>query len=420
MQLRDYQDDISTKACQLLHDYKIAYLSMQVRTGKTITALETCRKYKAKNVTFVTKKKAIPSIEKDYRMNYSQDFMLYLINYENLHHLGKTNSDVFILDEAHCLGGFPQMPARASQLKEICTGAAIIYLSGTPSPESYSQLFHQFHISSYSPFPVPSFYKWVWNGFVTPQTKYLYNREIKNYSNANKKKIDEYCGHLFISFTQEEAGFTELVSETIHTVRMNPVTYNMSKKLQKDRILTTVRDNKAETIEADTEVKLMNKLHQIYSGTVIIDDSMDREFSVFDRSKIHYIQDKFFGQKIAIYYKFKAELQMLIDCYNLTEHELTTNAEHFNKTGNNVIYVSQFASGREGVNLSSADCLICLNIDFSAVTYFQVRARIQSKERSKEAQVHWIFAEDGIEHKIYEVVKNKKNYTLSYFKKQYK
>ena len=135
MQLRDYQHDISTKACQLLHDYKIAYLSMQVRTGKTITALETCRKYGAKVVTFVTKKKAIPSIEKDYRMNYSQDFMLYLINYENLHHLGQTNSDVFILDEAHCLGGFPQMPSRASQLKHLCTGAAIIYLSGTPSPE---------------------------------------------------------------------------------------------------------------------------------------------------------------------------------------------------------------------------------------------------------------------------------------------
>ena len=420
MQLRDYQHDISTKACQLLHDYKIAYLSMQVRTGKTITALETCRKYGAKVVTFVTKKKAIPSIEKDYRMNFSKDFMLYLINYENLHHLGKTNSDVYILDEAHCLGGFPQMPSRAAQLKEICTGAAIIYLSGTPSPESYSQLFHQFHISSYSPFPVPSFYKWVWNGFVTPQTKYLYNREIKDYSNANKKKIDEYCGHLFISFTQEEAGFTELISETIHTVRMSPVTYNVSKRLQKDKIVTSIKNNHIETIEADTEVKLMNKLHQIYSGTVILDNTQDPEYRIIDTSKVEYIKEKFARKKIAIYYKFKAELQMLIKVFDDFMFELTTDAEHFNKTDHTVIYVSQFSSGREGVNLSSADCLICLNIDFSAVTYFQVRARIQSKERSKEAQVHWIFAEDGIEQKIYEVVKNKKNYTLSYFKKQYK
>jgi hypothetical protein len=74
-------------------------------------------------------------------------------------------------------------------------------------------------------------------------------------------------------------------------------------------------------------------------------------------------------------------------------------------------------SGREGINLSTADCLVCYNIDFSAVTYFQVRARLQTKERTTAADVHWIFAENGIEHQIYQTVKNKKNYTLSYFKK---
>ena len=148
--------------------------------------------------------------------------------------------------------------------------------------------------------------KWVWNGFVTPQTKYLYNREIKDYSHANKEKIDQYCGHLFISFTQEEAGFTELVSETIHTIRMNSVTYNMSKKLQKDRLLNSIRNNHIETIEADTEVKLMNKLHQIYSGTVILDNTQDPEYRIIDFSKVEYIKEKFARKKIAIYYKFKA------------------------------------------------------------------------------------------------------------------
>jgi hypothetical protein len=58
---------------------------------------------------------------------------------------------------------------------------------------------------------------------------------------------------------------------------------------------------------------------------------------------------------------------------------------------------------------------VCYNIDFSAVTYFQVRARLQSKDRVDPAKVHWIFAKDGIEERIYKAVCNKKNYTTSYF-----
>jgi hypothetical protein len=59
--------------------------------------------------------------------------------------------------------------------------------------------------------------------------------------------------------------------------------------------------------------------------------------------------------------------------------------------------------------------MVCYNIDFSAVTYFQVRARLQSKDRVYPAKVHWIFAKDGIEERIYKAVCNKKNYTTSYF-----
>ena len=43
MQLRDYQTNISEQALSLLVDFKIAYLAMQVRTGKTITALNTAK-----------------------------------------------------------------------------------------------------------------------------------------------------------------------------------------------------------------------------------------------------------------------------------------------------------------------------------------------------------------------------------------
>jgi hypothetical protein len=416
--LRDYQEEISDKAVALLNTYKIAYLSMQVRTGKTITALETAKKYGAKNVVFITKKKAISSIIDDYKkLNYDAHFELYINNFEQLHNFTDHVKlfDLVIIDEAHSLGQFPKPSLRTIQLRSICVNMPIIYLSGTPSPESYSQLFHQFFVSSYTPFKHTNFYAFAKDGFVTPKNKYVFNRTLIDYSNANQELIDKTCGHLFLSFTQEEAGFEQLVEEHIHKVKMSDKTYEIVRRLKKDKVLT---GKNGQVIEADTEVKLLNKLHQLYSGTVIYDVYPDGEAegAILDATKIEFIFDKFKGKKLAIYYKFKAEEHMIRFYAAKNFYKVTNSPEEFNNS-DEFIFISQFVSGREGVNLSTADCLICLNIDFSAVTYFQVRARLQTKNRTEPAEVHWIFADGGIENDIYEVVKKKKPYTLSYFKK---
>jgi len=157
MQLRQYQQDISTAACELLKEYKIAYLNMQVRTGKTITAFETVKKFGTKDVIFVTKKKAMQSVEKDYLENYANDFKLFIVNFESLHKIKDLRPQLFIIDEAHSLGQFPQPSLRTAQLTSLCSKLLIIFLSGTPSPESYSQFFHQFWVSSYSPFSRANF-----------------------------------------------------------------------------------------------------------------------------------------------------------------------------------------------------------------------------------------------------------------------
>jgi superfamily II DNA or RNA helicase len=117
MILRDYQETISTDAAKLLEWFKIAYLSMQVRTGKTATALMAAQKYGATSVLFVTKKKAISSIKQqddedakgDYdKMLHLLSFKLICINYEQLHNLSPDyNFDLVVLDEAHCIGQFP-------------------------------------------------------------------------------------------------------------------------------------------------------------------------------------------------------------------------------------------------------------------------------------------------------------------------
>ena len=417
MQLRQYQQDISSAACELLKQHKIAYLNMQVRTGKTITAFETVKKYGAKIVIFVTKKKAMQSVEQDYLDKYLGDFKCYLINFESLHKVKDIKADLIIIDEAHSLGQYPIASLRTQELKKLCKNLPIIYLSGTPSPESYSQLFHQFAVSSFSPFGEVNFYKWA-KDYVTIAEKYIFNRKINDYSNANQAKIEEATKHLFIPYTQEEAGFTELVHETVHHVKMSDKVYQIANRLRIDKVVT---GKDGQVIEADTEVKLLNKLHQLYSGTILFDSGTEiNDGLILDDTKVKWVIDKFKGRKIAIYYKFRNELLMIQVAANLHGLLITNDADVFNKSDINCIYVSQFVSGREGVNLSSADALICINIDFSAITYFQVRARLQSKDRTRTAEVHWVFAEGGIEDRIYKAVTNKKNYTLSYFKKDEK
>jgi len=417
MQLRQYQQDISTAACELLKEYKIAYLNMQVRTGKTITAFETVKKLGVKEIVFVTKKKAMSSVEKDYLDNYVNDFKCYLINFESLHKIKHLRPDLFIIDEAHSLGQFPSASLRTHQLKDLCRKLPIIFLSGTPSPESYSQLFHQFWVSSFSPFAENRFYEWA-KSYVTIAEKYIFNRKINDYSHANQQKIEEKTNHLFIPYTQEEAGFTELVQETVHHIKMSDKIYLIADRLRKDKVVT---GKDGQVIEADTEVKLLNKLHQLYSGTVLFDSGTEiSEGAILDDTKVKWVLDKFKGRKIAIYYKFRAEAIMIEVACKLHGLSVTNDADEFNKSDISCIYVSQFVSGREGVNLSSADALICINIDFSAITYFQVRARLQSKDRTRTAEVHWVFAEGGIEDRIYKAVTNKKNYTLSYFRKDEK
>ena len=69
----------------MLKNKKLLYLSMEVRTGKTLTSLGICEKLKVENVLFITKKKAISSISSDYDKMCAVNFTMFTINYESIH-----------------------------------------------------------------------------------------------------------------------------------------------------------------------------------------------------------------------------------------------------------------------------------------------------------------------------------------------
>ena len=406
--LRPYQQVIVEKTCKLLRDApRFAYLSMEVRTGKTLTALSAldCAGGVA-SVLVVTKKKAIEGIKKDYNAlapSYKCDF----INYESLHKIVDICYDAIVFDEAHGMGAFPKPSLRAIEARRLVhhCDPYVIFLSGTPSPESYSQMYHQMWILGYrSPFAEPTFYKWA-HSYVKIWERMINGFRVHDYSNGIQEKIMAEVKPYMISYTQNEAGFTSKVNEHVLKVRMSDTTYRIADKLKRDLLF----EGKDDLILADTPVKLMQKLHQIYSGTVILESGKS---VVLDKTKAEFIKERFAGKRIAIFYKFQEELKCLLSVF---QEDMTTDLGKFH-AGECNNFAIQIVTGREGISLKEADFLVYYNIDFSATSYWQSRDRLTTMDRL-ENNVYWIFAEDGIEEKIYKVVQQKKPYTVSHFKK---
>jgi hypothetical protein len=402
MKLRDYQIKLSTQAFEVLKHKKIVYLAMEVRTGKTLTALNTAKLFGAKNVLFLTKKKAISSIQWDFD-NFGFDFDITIVNDESLH-LIEGKFDLIIHDEHHRFGAYPKPNKVAQLFKKRYSKLPMIFLSGTPTPESHSQWFHQFWISEHSPFKqYTNFYKWAVD-YVDVKEKRLGYAVIKDYSTANEQLIRRATQHYIITFTQAQAGFTTSVNEMILECEMQPITNLIINKLKKNLV---VKNTDGQVILGDTGVKLMQKIHQLSSGTCKFEDGTSK---VIDLSKANFIFEKFKGIKIAIFYKFKEEFNALKSIYG---DELTDNVEEFDNTDKCIAL--QIVSGREGISLKNAKYLVYYNIDFSATSYWQSRDRLTTMQRQSN-EVFWIFSKGGIELDIYKSVLKKKDYTLKIFK----
>ena len=407
--LREYQIEPVNKAYGLLMNYHLCYLEGEMRTGKTMMSLTLADRLKAQSVLFVTPKKVVTSkaVYEDYKIG-KFTFELTVINYEQVQKLEK-RFDVVIADEAHKFGAFPKPSQRTQYLREMVGEAYLILMSGTPHPETMSQIYHQFWLSKYTPFQEPKFYAWAKN-YVTPKQKKVQNGLfVADYSNAIAEKILADCGHLFVKITQKDAGFkVHEVEEHVIEIPVSDDIYKLVKYLIKNRMFTF---KNGDEIICDTPGKLWGKIHQLFSGTV----KTEKGTHLLDTSKIDYIKKTYVTDRVVIFYKFIAEGDALREAF---KNEYTEISTEFN-AGTKRIFISQIQSGSTGINLSQADLILFYNIDYSYVQYAQARARSQAFERTEKAKVHWLFAKNGIERKIYDVVQKKKDYNLKYFKKDF-
>jgi hypothetical protein len=404
--LRSYQIDIAERGLNILKKHNILYLAMAVRTGKSSTSMEVANRFGAKRVLFLTKKKAIGSVLEDYK-EFGHTYHIDVINDESMHKLPSNDYDLVIHDEHHRFGAFPKPGLYTKMFKKMFGHLPMIFLSGTPCPESYSQMYHQFWVSDYSPFrEYKNFYRWA-DDYVNKFDRVINGFKVTEYSNGKEIEIMSKLAYLMISHTQQQSGFETSIEEEVLYVDMSEKTKMIVKKLERDLVV----EGREEVILADTPVKLMQKVHQLCSGTVKFESGNSM---VIDTTKAEFIRSRFATNRLGIFYKFKAELKALKQVYG---DQLTESLEEFD-AGKCQVIALQIVSGREGISLKNADYVVFYNIDFSATSYFQAKDRMTTMER-KFNKVYWIFSSGGIEDKIYKAVKSKRSYTLNIFKKDY-
>jgi len=405
MELREYQKEAADKLYWLLARKQFAYLMGEVRTGKTACALSLIERLGLQRCLLVTKKKAIPSIEKDAKALGVQDRVM-VINYERLPKVAWTFWQLLIVDEAHCIGAFPKPSGRWKNLRQM-SYEKVLMMSGTASPESYSQLYHQFTLHRPVWAQYRNFYEWAKKGYVDICQKYVgTGQTVNDYSSANKELILKDIDPYVVRMTQEDAGFETKIDEAVRYVEMNETTYGLAQNIIDDGIAEV----EGQTILADTGAKRLSKLKQIYCGSCLAEGNA--KGIIFDRSKAEYIKQRYGKHKIAIMYCYEAERKMLYETFP----NATDSPEEFN-ANKDAVFIGQVRASREGVNLSSATYLVFLGIDFAALSYIQGRDRSSFLGRDTPPRIRYIFAADGIETRIYKTVRKKENFSITHYRK---
>jgi hypothetical protein len=408
--LRDYQVENSRKGCEILRQHKLLALMFECRVGKTLTALETARLYGAKSVLFLTKKKAMASIQSDYDA-LAPGYVIDIINHESMHKaLG--DYDFVVVDECHTYSAFPKPSARYKAFKERFSRLPIILVSATFTPENFSQIYHQFNLSDASPFREGNFYQWTKN-YVNVRQRVLPQGTINDYTDGIEEKIMPMIEPYTLRFTQEQAGFIVQLHEHFCYVPMPRKLKDIAECLMRDAVV----EGRTGTISAENAAALQQKVHQLHSGTILLDEVPDekRQALVLSDAKARFIADNWPTEKLVIFYQFKAELLAI---QSVLGDRITTDLKEFQNSNKSCAF--QVVSGREGVDLSLGQIIVFYNISHSAVSYFQARDRLTTSSR-RESHIYWLFScfdqEPGLEKEIYDVVMSKKKYTVNHFRK---
>lgn len=407
----DYQVELAKDAYAILREHMMVYVAAEERTGKTLACILAAEMCDVERVLVITKKKALDGWNDTLAKYKGKKKMWRVVNYHSAHKV-TTKPDLVILDECHnYLSAFPKIGTTQTKRKElakegkpnvniydavkrICKGVPIIYSSATPYAQGLSMLFHQFSVSSWSPWRrFATFYKW-YNTYGKPRLVKVAGVERTIYNETHRDKVLADVSHLFITKTRQELGFEHEPEDKLHYIELGESTRYVYNQLLEHNVY----ELSVGWLVCDTDSKLRTSLHQLEGGTIKIDD--DR-FILANDEKVQYLLKEFGdSEDLVIMYNYQAEEKKL--------------KEYFKKA--KILQATSFA---EGVDLSMHRDLVIYSQDFSTARHTQRRARQANKQRKEPITVHYLLVKKGLSAQVYKTVSvNKKNFVDSVFNKE--
>lgn len=385
----NHQLVIADQATAILKEHMIVYLALEERTGKTLTAILVAEQINVERVLVITKKKALSGWH-DTIAAYKPAKHFEVTNYHQVEKL-TDDYDLIIIDEAHSyISGYPKTSKMWSSIKAVANNKPIIYLSATPYAQGYQLLYHQFAISSWSPWRKhKNFYQW-FAVYGVAKSLYANGRQIPQY-NTVLPQVFETVSHLFITKTRKELDFEHEPEDVVHYIELDADTKKLYNQLVDERIAKVG----SQELICDTVMKLRTSLHMLEGGVAKIDSTY---IVLPNQEKIDFILANFGDSPdVVIMYQYIAEKTKL--------------EKHFKKAT-----ILQATSYAEGVDLSSYAHLIIYSQDWSTARHSQRRARQANMARKEPIKVHFLLSSKAISEQVYTAVaKNKVNYIDSLY-----
>jgi len=401
IKLSEIQLQKVNEAVDVLRRSPFVYLTIEMRCGKTPIALEICERLRANNVLFVTKKRVIADVISHHT---EYNYTLTCTNYESLHKLERMVYDIIILDEAHCLGSFPRPAERAKQIRGI-SARKYILMSGTPTPESFSQIYHQMWACRLEKHR--TFYQFASQYVKVEQKRYGNGATFNDYSNCSEQALVDYIGNNKVSLTQQEFGIPTRKDVRYMTVKM-PVSETLSRNIKTGIINWQGKQYAILNVSQE-----MQAIHELCGGFFYANN----EIIIVDDNKVKKLIDIISEyDKVCVFYYYKAELELLtryLSDANLTH---TTDYEKY-KTGNYKVILLQTGSGSEGITLKDIDAIIYYSVSFSSKDMIQSNERATHITNNRVIDIVYLLSSTGFDSYILKVLRNKKKFTQSHYER---
>ncbi len=419
MKLRKHQEVVIQQGEEVIKEHGCVYFAVECRVGKTLVALELARRVAdGGRVLFVTPKAAIRSVEADSTAMGGWGDSLVVINRESLHRVPVGDFSVVVADEGHRDGGFPKVNQGCARLEEISRKAqACIILSGTPSVESASQLFHQFWWTNKGPWKryggKRGFYGWHRDFGVQKMKRVAGGQEVKDYTEVRAEVMDHLEGYV-VRMTQEEAGFKFAPEVVPHLVTSGGGLLEWSKQFEKKGIWT---DPDGKVVVGETPASVLQKRHMAEGGTLIDEDGESFVHDMFPYYKINYMLDRLEkGKEYAIVTAYIRERQFIVDELRAAGHKVVDDLADFVE-GCGGIFVGSGISNAEGIDLAwMTGSMIIYSLNWSGAKFLQLLERQNNWARDRPIKVHVLLCRGGVDEDVFSAVKNKQSFNASFFR----